>query len=490
MIAMAMNYKFLILNTFFLPFVIGIMLAETVGLLSGEHVFICLQIGFGIYTVISIYEASHAEETGIFSYSIIFLICQFVGQVFIGNFSYLIGSEEHNSWTYMNKSMILCFLAVLALTTSCSMRCFAAWGRSLSQRLFPNIQVEKLHMGRCAFVFVISYAIVIFMVMKGMRGYADADVLEQATAYVGVVQYLNYLAAGSSLVLYLLFYEYLQHPTVGKRLAFLMLFALEFSVAITSGMKKDTLIMFVCLFMIYYLVKHKINIWFLLIFFVAIFGLYQFVDAYRTALRMDTFSGDRLDTFLTVISGVGGSQGLYSDRLGIDEVAAAFFARLSLTDALSLIVEYKDVVGLGPNDPTFLQDLLVAPFAIFLPRFLLPFKAMSTYGLWVTHTVMGLPDTVISSSYVTVEGFLYLAGGILMVPVGFFVVGMVLNFCSAFCRLEERSPVFIVIFFLIGLHMVEPSTPIDMITGVIRSTIIYTLIGLFLIQKRHEKSSG
>lgn len=481
---MSMNSRFLILNACFFPFLIGMMLVETMEILSGECVFICLDIGFGIYAMVSIYEACHIERSGLFSYSIIFMMCQFIGQVFIGNFSYLVGSEEHNSWVYMNKSMMLCFLAVFGLVTSCHMRCFASWGHQLSKRLMPDIQMEKLYMGRCALMFVVSFGIVLFMMIKGIRGYGNADVLEQASQYVSVVQYLNYLATGSSLVLYLFFYKYLQKPTMGTGIIFLSLFMLEFSVAITSGMKKDTFSIFLCLFMIYYLVKHKINIWLVLVFFGVVFGVYQFIDAYRAALNMETFSGDRLDTFLTVISGLGGSQGLYSDRLGIDEVAAAFFARVSLTDALSLIVEYKDVIGLGPDDPTFLQDLLVAPFTIFLPRLLLPFKAMSTYGLWVTHTVMGMPDTVISSSYVTVEGFFYLAGGMLMVPVGFFALGIVLNFCSAFCRVEERSPVFVVIFFLIAIGMAEPATPIGMITSVVRATIIYTLMGLFLIKTR------
>ena len=485
---MVMNSRFLILNAVFLPFVIGMMLLETMGFISEEHIFICLDIGFGIYTMVSIYEACHIERSGIFSYSIIFMIFQFIGQVFIGNFSYLVGSEEHNSWVYMNKSMLICFLAVFALMTSCYMRCFADWGRQLSHRLMPNIQIEKLYMGRCVILFVISFSILLFMAMKGIRGYGNADVLEQASQYTSIVQYLNYLAAGGNLVLYLFFYKYLQKPTLSTGIIFLSLFMLEFSIAITSGMKKDTFSMFVFLFMIYYLVRHKINVWFLLVFLGVVFGVYQFIDAYRTALNMETFSGDRLDTFLTVISGVGGSQGLYSSRLGIDEVVAAFFARVSLTDALSLIVEYKDVVGLGPNDPTFLQDLLVAPFTIFLPRLLLPFKAMSTYGLWVTHTVMGMPDVIISSSYVTVEGFFYLAGGMLMVPVGFFALGIVLNFCSAFCRVEERSPMFVVIFFLIAIGIAEPATPTGMITGVVRATIIYTLMGLFLIKTRARET--
>lgn len=485
---MAMNSRFFIMNGLFLPFVMGLLFAETTGILAEETVFLCLHAAFGLYAAVSIYEVAHLKENGVFSYVTIFLFCQFFGQVFIGNFSYLIGSEEHNAWSYMNKSMLLCFLAVFAGTTACYMQCFSRWGRQLSEHFVPNIQVERVYLGRCILMFICSFAVVVFMVMTGMRGYADAEVLDQVTSYTGIVQYLNYLAAGSSMVLYLLFYEYLKHPTLPKRVMFYVCFALEFSVAITSGMKKDTLIMFVCLFMIYYLVKRKVNLWFLLMFIVAIFGLYQFVDAYRTALRLATFSGDRLDTFLSVISGLGGDQGLYSDRLDASDVMAAFFARVSLTDALSLIVEYKDVVGLGPNDPTFLQDLLAAPFAIFLPRFLLPFKAMSTYGLWVTHTVMGMPDTVMSSSYVTVEGFLYLAGGVLMVPVGIFVVSAVLNFCSAFCRVEEKSPVFVVIFFLIAVNMIEPSTPIDMVTGVVRSTIIYTLMGLFLIKTRRTET--
>ena len=155
-------------------------------------------------------------------------------------------------------------------------------------------------------------------------------------------------------------------------------------------------------------------------------------------------------------------------------------------DSLSLIIEYKDTVGLVLGDPTFLQDWLLTPFTIFLPRFLFPFKAMSTYGLWVTHNVMGLPETVISASYVTVEGFFYLAGGAFMVLVGFFIVGIVFNFCGAFCRLKERNPVFIIVFFLIITRIVEPSTPIDVITDIVRLTIIYTLLGMFLVRMRSK----
>ena len=483
---MEVNTRFFLLNALLLPLLFFLQVAAMTEVLSGESFFLCLHVIFGIYTAECIYEVCCLEKTGIFSYAAIFLVCQFIGQVFIGNFSYFFGSEEHNDWIYMNKSMWLCFLSVFGLTAACHVRSFSQWGRRLSEHFFPDIHVEKLYMGRCIGMFLFSFSLIIFMMMAGLTGYADAEGLAQANSYVSVIQYLMYLAAGASLVLYLIFYEYLLHPTMTKRVLFLVLFILQFGVAVTSGMKKDTLVMFVCLFLIYYLVKRKVSIVFLLIAVMAVFGLYQFIDAYRTALRLATFSGSRLDTFLSVMSGLGADQGLYSDRLGVGEVADKFFSRLSLTDSLSLIVEYKDSVGLGPEDPTFLVDWLVTPFTIFLPRFLFPFKSMGTYGLWVTHTVMGLPDTVVSSSYVTVGGFLYLAGGAIMVTAGFFVIGAVFDFFGSFCRLEERNPIFIIVFFLVVVRIIEPSTPIDVVTDVVRATIIFTLMGMFLIRMKQK----
>ena len=73
-----------------------------------------------------------------------------------------------------------------------------------------------------------------------------------------------------------------------------------------------------------------------------------------------------------------------------------------------------------------------------------------------------------------------------MVLVGFFIVGIVFNFCGAFCRLKERNPVFIIVFFLIITRIVEPSTPIDVITDIVRLTIIYTLLGMFLVRMRSK----
>ena len=480
------NTRFLILNSVVFPVMIGTFFFENIGVLSKESVFWGLHALFGIYVFMSLYEVCRQEKNGIFSYSAILMLFQFVGQVFIGNFVYLIDGVEHNDWDYMNKAMMLCFLAVFALTLSCYISSFAWAGRKLSKYFFRDIAVECLYTWRCVLLFVCSFSLVVFMTLTGMSGYTDAASLERAASYTGIIQYLNYLAGGSGLVLYLLFYVYLRQPSELKRNIFLLLLALTLIVAITSGMKRDVIGTFVYLFMIYYLVRQKINVWLILLLLVAVAGLYQFIDAYRVALRLDTFNGDRLEAFFSVINGLGSAQGLYSNRLGLDEIVEAFFSRLSITGALSLVVEYNDVVGLGPDDPTFLQDWLVTPFTIFLPRVLFPFKSMTTYGLWVTHTVMEMPEAVNSSSYITVEGFLYLAGGIIMVPVGFFIIGAVLNFFGAFCRIEEKNPIFVIVFILVAIRLMEPSSPVDIVTDVVRTSIIYTLMGMWLIRRRRK----
>ncbi|SEH30819.1 transposase [Selenomonas sp. KH1T6] len=471
--------------TFMLVF-LSLLMQET-AVLDGENVFISLHVIMALYLPVVLHDMRRQSRTGLFTLLAIFFVCQFVGQVWLGNFSYLWGTEEHNSWHYMNKAMMLCFLSVLGLSAAAHVRRFADWGSRLNRRFFPNLQSEGIYLGRSFLLFALGMGVSLFMVISGLSGYGQGAP-DGSVPLGGMTQYLGYLSGGANIVLYLLFYECLCRPTIAKKIMFVCFLTMQMGMALSSGMKKDTLAIFLCMFLIYYLVRNKVNLWFIVLIVLAVMGLYQFVNMYRSALMSESFNGDRFQTLIDVITISVDKSGLYDEGMAAGDVLDAFMVRLSLVDAFSLIVEYNDEVGLGEDDPTFLQDLLLTPITIFVPRFLMPFKAMSTYGMWVSHTVMGMSETIISSSYVTVEGFLYLAGGALMVLAGCFVVGAVLLFWSGFFRLEERNPLMVIVFFLLALRIVEPSTPIDMITTVTRGAIIFTLMGWFLLKWRATES--
>jgi len=452
-------------------------------LFEGEAVFLMMTVLFGLYVFMSLYLASVHNRNGIFSYIVILLFFQFFGQVWVGNFSYIFENETHIDWYFMNKSMLLCFFSVLGLEAASQVGLFERKGRKLGAYMFPRIEAEGIYLRRCLIMFLFSTSITVIMLRLGISGYADADAISRGVgAYASFAQYLNYLSAGGSIALYLLFYECLCRPTGLKKMMFSLMLLVSLGGALISGMKKDVFIIFVCLFMIYSLVRKRVNPWFIVVMAISVLVVYQFVDAYRTALRAEDYSGDRLGTFIDVVLGSFSDTGLYKSSEGFAEQLGKFWRRISLVDALAVIVEYKDNVGLDENDPAFLQDLLLLPITVFVPRILMPFKSMSVYGLWVSHTVMGMHESIISSSYVTVEGFFYLAGGILLLPIGFFLLGGVLSFWSGFFRLEERSPLFVIIFFLVALRLVEPSTPIDIVTATTRGAIIYTLMGWWLLR--------
>src|SRR5207244_101493 len=77
-----------------------------------------------------------------------------------------------------------------------------------------------------------------------------------------------------------------------------------------------------------------------------------------------------------------------------------------------------------PEDaPAFLSNILLAPLHALIPRLLWKSKPFQDIGQWYTTHVFGYE--FLSSTAMTTFTYLYFAGGVVAVFMGFFVVGVV-----------------------------------------------------------------
>jgi hypothetical protein len=143
-----------------------------------------------------------------------------------------------------------------------------------------------------------------------------------------------------------------------------------------------------------------------------------------TSFRQDTItSGGRLDvgTALTVgVERIFSTDGYLANQRETEDSTSAL-TRFRLIDSLVLI---KDQT---PSDVPFrsLQEVLAAPIIGVVPRLLWPDKPVRLSANEFYQTYFG--GTTMSSSAITLEGSLYLYGGVLPLLVGMLLVGVALR---------------------------------------------------------------
>jgi hypothetical protein len=210
------------------------------------------------------------------------------------------------------------------------------------------------------------------------------------------------------------------------RVLFMTVLISEVLWGLISGMKGLVLQNFLVVALVSSFVLRKLNLrWFGILFFGLVL-LYPISNAYRSALN-------RGDVDVTSLGGAAEAGQMALGTVGEGGSTGGDFWRDGVEHALQrldLLTSVAAVLSLGPRADMVRGDVpwWTLPFYPFVPRFLWPSKAVLDEGGRFTVALTGGHGdaaTIGSSTAITYPGDLYLQFGLLGIPLGMFVLGVV-----------------------------------------------------------------
>jgi hypothetical protein len=451
-----------------------------INIMNNIAVFIILNLLLATYLLINLrYKIKKDSLNAAISLTGIFIFFQFGIQVVVGNFSlFFITNHFNRGWFYINKSMLLSIIGCIGIMIGFRSKNLFMLGCQLRDKIISRKHIYIVNHFSSFIVFLISFFAHVLAINMGVLGYASSSTLQNFIRFASISQYLVYLSDLSLLIVFLYFIEMKRSNNVLTKILFTTYVSIRLILSLISGMKIELFVIPLGFIIIYFFERKKISKFISLLMGFTIIFTYRIFDSFRALLRTDGGVTRVSALFDAITSMSSGESSIY-------ELFVSILSRLNVIESSSSIVYYKDLIGLSSTDPRFLIDLLLVPITTIIPRTFLPLKSMSTYGLWVSHSVYGLPISIQTSSYVTIQGFFYLAGGFAAVFFGFLALGLFLNFCSGIVNISDGNLLLVAILVLISYkELFEASTPVAIFSGVTRGIIIYIIFGLIVTKKK------
>jgi hypothetical protein len=305
------------------------------------------------------------------------------------------------------------------------------------------------------------------------------------------VQVLNYFSQFGTLALIVATIEryHRRHDRLWRML-FIAVIISEVFWGLISGMKSLVLQNFLVVALVSSFVMRKLNLrWFVILFFGLVL-LYPFVNAYRSVLG----GGVEVTSFEAAAQA---GQMAFS-KTGGGESPRGYFGQEGLNRALTrldLLTSVANVLSLGPRASIVKGDVhwWMLPFYPFVPRFIWRSKPLLQEGAWFTVALTGGSRdarTIGSSTAVTYPGDLYLQFGLLGIPVGMFVLGLIAQwFTNRMSSQPEARDLFIyTAVFLFGFSIELDA--FDLWATFIKTLAIFYAVGLVVYGPRKRLFGG
>jgi hypothetical protein len=267
---------------------------------------------------------------------------------------------------------------------------------------------------------IVATAARLIQVKLGAFGYTSN--VDRLVELANLTTYLTLVAGLGKLALVLsALRAYQPQCTKGVRTALVIVLVLEVMWGMLSGFKSAVVLPFVIVGLCYYLAKGSLPRQWIIIAVISVIAAYAIIEPFRAernrdAAELGTGVGEIASMVLRSAEERPAQQ---SDR---SPLALTVACRLNLTNAGSTGLEYAGAGALTDQDPAFLDNILLSPAYAWVPRLLWPNKPLGTLGLWYNQVVMGRPhDSAEAMGPVT---YLYFAGGLPAVTLGFLLVGL------------------------------------------------------------------
>lgn len=288
---------------------------------------------------------------------------------------------------------------------------FRKYFRSSSIPKLPTIYI----------LIVIAIATRLYAIDLGIYGYSQSP--ERLSASIGIAYIL--VSVGDVLTFCLLVVSFAYFKNVKNfkyRLTFYLLLIIQVIFGILSGMKGTIVMPFVLAFITYYLVSNKLNKSFIIAGVVFIIIAYQIIEPFRMIIsREATFQSSPTNIANTMAD----AYQLNKSRkvvTGAENIFESIVSRNAFLLGAAKSIQYSDVQGLGKQDPDFLEKIYTIPLQTFIPRLFWSEKPVEDFSRWYSIRVWG--GTATTSVAMTPFGFLYFAGGLVFIFLGFLIIGI------------------------------------------------------------------
>ncbi len=148
---------------------------------------------------------------------------------------------------------------------------------------------------------------------------------------------------------------------------------------------------------------------------------YQVIEPFRVIRYQDPGFQNRN---IVEIAQVMGDIALDSNQAGYGQWIGPMMQRMNYTVFAARSIAFKEEVGLDHTDPDFVERMILSPLYAYIPRLIWTSKPYANLGRWYNVKVFGRPETTVTSVAMSPVGYLYFAGGVLGVFLGFVVIGV------------------------------------------------------------------
>lgn len=359
-------------------------------------------------------------------------------------------------------------------------------GISLSRFVLDKCQMKRflqpdLALFRLLIITVFAYGIKFYLFAIGLHGrIVDAKYFSPVTGFKAGSQ-IRVLGDLSLVTFVFICYLFFTHKSKKYAFLFYSCLILELFFAFLYGARGPFMTPFLIIFVTGYYAIRKISIINFLFIPVALYLAFTIVLEFKTYTLSNSFKRDpspitTIQNFIKYRESL--PQLLYDDIYG--NTGEKIKASTNAVANAAMAIRHRDMIGLDDNDPSFIGNILLAPYNAIVPKFLQS-KNEFAWGYWFKNKVLKYAIRLKYSISITPIGFLYFAGGVTGVCVGFFIYGILLRFTYAYLRYGILG--FLMFIVLTSLLYNFDSVFSGTLVNVIRYTFIYPIIFYLLFSR-------
>lgn len=408
------------------------------------------------------------------------------------NFLLLTEGKYYLRYDYLNLPGVMDYM-VYAMFLTAVANLFTWWGyrsslgRSAARLHLRTFSYERWigdNIGTLNIVFflLLGIAFKFLLLHYGLYGRltdASKTVLAEETSFLA--SQTRFLKNLSILPYTILCYFYFKYGKYRSLFVFALIFEIFFS--LISGARGPIIMTLIVTFLIYYFAKETFKKRFILI------GFFTLIFAMTIGQEFKDYAISRKDN--SNISTIGLISGFFEFRNNLsDEYKERLYGeiyfniaiRVNFVSEAAIAMHYNDTQGLDDSDPRFVRELVMLPINTVIPRFVIGVPAYP-FGYWFKTKVLHYNKDLVYNIAFSPIGYLYFAGGPLLIFAFFFLYGVVLRWSHAYLQFGILS--FLLYLALIGSVAVFKTNVPGVFINFVRTIVVFPIV-FNLLFYRHD----